>query len=336
MRGELRFLLTVLITGCGGAAGQCILKALRNAKDELRLIGSDADPYAAVFHLENSGLSKAYRLPYGDSQNYVSEVVALCRKENVDVIFPGTDGELMKLAASRKDLEKSGTKVIISPVESIKICRDKWLTFNHFSEALPIVRSALDENGVESALSFTGLPAVVKPRIGWGAKQVYKVRSAAEAQILIKEVSNPIVQTWLDGEEYTVDCLADRNGRVVCVVPRQRIKIFSGLSFEGVTVKNQKLIELGARIGAELPLYGPFNFQVKLVDGEPVIFEINPRFSGSGILTVRAGANIPLLAVRETSGCQIPSEVGFDEGIAFSRYFDEVVFKMLRETDYYA
>jgi carbamoyl-phosphate synthase large subunit len=325
------FLLTVLITGCGGAAGQCIVKALRNAQDELRLLGSDADPYAAVFHIEHSGLSKVYRLPYADSSNYVSEVIHLCKKENVDAIFPGTDGELMKLAAFREDLEKLGTKVVISPFESVKICRDKWLTYNHFSKFVPMVRSALAIGGIESALSFTGLPAAVKPRIGWGAKQVYKVRSAVEAEIFVREVSQPIVQTWLDGEEYTVDCLANKNGRVVCSVPRLRIKIFSGLSFEGVTVKNQKLIELGAKIAAAVPLYGPFNFQAKLVDGEPAIFEINPRFSGSGILTVKAGANIPLLAMQETCGYDIPSEVSFDEGVVFSRYFDEVIFRKALE-----
>jgi len=324
-------LLTILITGCGGAAGQGIVKALRNGPDSMRLIGSDADPYAAVFYLKNSGLRKVYCLPYGGSPNYLSEVIDLCRKENINAIFPGTDAELEKLAASREELAKCGAKVIISPFETIQICRDKWLTYNHFSKAVPIVRSALDEEGIESALSFTGLPAAVKPRIGWGAKQVYKVKSVSQAEILIKDISKPIIQTWLEGEEYTVDCLADKTGRVVCVVPRRRIKIFSGLSFEGVTVKDQKLIELGAKIAAEVPLYGPFNFQAKNVDGKPVIFEINPRFSGSGILTVKAGANIPLLAVQDAFGGKIPSEVGFDEGVVFSRYFDEVFFKKSEE-----
>ena len=157
---------------------------------------------------------------------------------------------------------------------------------------------------------------------------MFRVQSAAEASILIREIDGPIVQTWLDGEEYTVDCLADRNGRVVCTVPRLRMKIFSGLSFVGVTVKNQKLIELGAKIAAKTQIYGPFNFQAKMINGEPVIFEINPRFSGSGILTVKAGANIPLLAVQDACGSTIPSEVGFVEGVAFSRYFDNVIFKM--------
>jgi carbamoyl-phosphate synthase large subunit len=326
-------LLTVLITGCGGAAGQGIVKALRIQSDDLRLIGADADSYAGFFHLKDTGLSKAYCLPCSDRSNYISEVINLCRKETVDVVFPGSDAELMKLATHRENLEKFGTKVIVSTIESLTICRDKWLTYDRLKKAVPMVRSALADEGVEKALGFTGLPAVVKPRMGWGSKQVYKVQNNSQAKIILKEINNPIIQTWLDGEEYTVDCFADKTGKPVCVVPRRRIKIFHGLSFEGVTVRDIQLVNLGIKITAEIPIYGPFNFQAKIVDGKPLIFEINPRFAGSGILTVHAGANIPLLAVQEACGMKIPKDVEFEEGVVFSRVFDEVFFKIPKGRD---
>jgi carbamoyl-phosphate synthase large subunit len=325
---RLKILLTVLITGCGGAAGQGIVKALQIESNDLRLIGADADPYAGFFHLKDSGLSKGYCLPHADRPNYISEVIKLCRKENVDIIFPGSDSELTKIATHREDLEQLGTKVIVSTIESVMTCRDKWLTYSRLRKAVPVVRSALAEEGVGKALSFTGLPAVVKPRIGWGSKQVYKVQNTSQAKIILKEVNNPIIQTWLDGEEYTVDCFADKTGKPVCIVPRRRIKIFHGLSFEGVTVRDPQLVNLGIKIAAELPIYGPFNFQAKTVDGKPLIFEINPRFSGSGILTVHAGANIPFLAVQEACGMKIPNYVEFEEGVVFSRFFDEVFFQI--------
>jgi len=321
-------LLTVLITGCGGAAGQGIVKALRIGSNDLRLIGADADPYAGFFYLKDTGLSKAACLPFGDRSNYISEVTKLCRKEDVDVVFPGSDKELMKLATHREDLEELGTKVIVSTIESITTCRDKWLTYGRFKKAVPMVRSALPKEGIGKALGFTGLPAVVKPRIGWGSKQVYKVQNTSQTKAILKGISNPIIQTWLDGEEYTVDCFVNKMRKLVCVVPRRRIKIFHGLSFEGVTVRDPHLVNLGIKIAAEIPIYGPFNFQAKIVDGKPLIFEINPRFSGSGILTVHAGANIPLLAVREAYGLKIPTDVKFNVGIGFSRVFDEVFFKL--------
>jgi carbamoyl-phosphate synthase large subunit len=319
-------LVTVLVTGCGGAVGQCIVSALLDAIDSLRVIGCETDPYAAPFYLLNSGMSKVYHTSYGDSQGYIPELINLCRIENVDIVFPGTDVELPKLAASKKIFADNGVKVIVSPYETVEICRDKWLSYKHLSSKVPFVRSATGEDDLEGALNLTGIPAVLKPRVGWGSKQVYKVESVAETEILMKHFSKPLLQTWLEGEEYTVDCLADKKGKLVCAVPRLRLKIFSGLSFEGITVKNPKLIALGARITKELRFYGPFNFQAKFVNGEPVVFEINPRFSGGGILTVRSGANLPLLSVREACGNPLPDVVDFCEGIVFSRYFKEVVF----------
>jgi carbamoyl-phosphate synthase large subunit len=318
---------TVLVTGCGGAIGQGVIKALRLGSRKWRLIGSDSDRYAAVFHMKNTALRKTHLLPESSDPNYIPEITGLCRKEKVDVIFPCTDAELEKLAYARRDLMDRGTKIVISPQETIRICKDKWLTYQHLGKFLPIVKSALPEMGTGKAVQFTGLPAVIKPRIGWGSKQTFKLRSVKEAQILMKEIDKPIIQTCLEGEEYTVDCLVDRSGTAISVVPRRRIKIFSGLSFEGITVKDQKLIELGHKIIKYIHIYGPFNFQAKEIEGEPIIFEINPRFSGTGILAVKAGANIPFLAVREICGMKIPTNVCFEDGVFLSRYFDETIFK---------
>jgi carbamoyl-phosphate synthase large subunit len=307
--------------------GQGIVAALSSAADNLRLIGSETDPYAAPFYLKNSKLTKVFNTTYADSPDYVPQLIEICRKERVDVVFPGTDVELPKLAAGKEIFADCGAEVIVSPYETVEICRDKWLTFRHLGKTMPIVKSAVSEPDLEKALNVTGLPAVLKPRVGWGSRVVYKVESVSEAEILVKRVSNPVFQTWLEGEEYTVDCMTDKRGCIVCSVPRLRLKIFSGLSFEGITVKNPKLIELGYRIAEKLKFYGPFNFQAKLVDGKPVVFEINPRFSGGGILTVTAGANIPLLSVQEACGCRPLGKVDFEAGVVFSRYFSEVVFR---------
>ncbi|MEM2143837.1 MAG: ATP-grasp domain-containing protein [Candidatus Jordarchaeaceae archaeon] len=325
-------MLTVLITGCGGAIGTCVVKALKMDSMDLRLIGIDADPYAACFYLKGKGssLNKTYIVPWADHPKYISEVISICSRENVDVIFPCTDAELEVLSKYRAKLDDYGTKIVSSPIRTIRICRDKWQSYNRLNKHLPIVKSALPDNGIESAIKFTGLPATIKPRIGWGSKQTYKVNTVEEAQVMVNNVHKPVIQEWLEGEEYTVDGLTDRNGNIVCVVPRLRIKVFSGLSFQGMTVRDEKLIELGKEIAQHIKIIGPFNFQVRKSKGEAKIFEINPRFSGTGILSVKAGANIPLLAVKETCNMKIPANIDFKEGLMVSRYFEEVFFEKKR------
>jgi len=172
------------------------------------------------------------------------------------------------------------------------------------------------------------LPAIVKPRLGWGSRDIHKVKNVEEARIVISRIREPLIQTWMQGEEYTVDGLTDRYGKVICIVPRRRIKVLSGLSLQGITVRDKKLIELGEKITEYLKIVGPFNFQVIKIDGEPKIFEINPRFAGTGILSVKAGVNIPLLAVKEACNMRITTNIDFDEGLVVSRYFEEVFFNI--------
>jgi carbamoyl-phosphate synthase large subunit len=322
-------MITVLVTGCGGAIGASVVKALRMASRDLHIIGVDSDPYAACFHIESEKrlLNDAYIISRADHPTYISEIINLCRRKKVDVIFPCTDAELEKLSRSIAKINAFGIKVIISPPRTIKICRDKWLSYKYLNKYLPMVKSALPENGVEKAIKFTGLPAVIKPRLGWGASQIYKVNTAEEAKIISNSIQKPVIQEYVEGEEYTVDCLANIDGKIVCVVPRRRIKIYSGLSFQGITVRDEKIIELGSKMAQCIKFLGPFNFQVKKVDGKLKIFEINPRFSGTGILSVKAGANIPLLAVEMMCGVKIPDNISFNEGLIISRYFEEVFFK---------
>jgi carbamoyl-phosphate synthase large subunit len=323
-------MVTVLVTGCGGAVGLGVIKALRMGISDLRLIGVDSDPYAASFYSKSKEyrLSQSYLVPRADDPKFVRKIVDICRRENVDVIFPGTDAELEKLAISETKIAGYGTKIVISPLRTIRICRDKWLTYQHLNKHLPMVKSALPDGEIEKALEFTGLPAVVKPRLGWGSRHTYKINNLEEARIMINYVEKPIIQTWLEGEEYTVDGVTDRHGKPMCLVPRQRIKLLGGLSSEGVTVRDGSLIELGKKVTKHLKIIGPFNFQVKKVSGEPKIFEINPRFAGTGILTVKAGVNIPLIVLNEICDMKTPTSLDFIEGIAMSRYFEEAYFRI--------
>lgn len=306
-----------------------VIKALRMGSSSLHLIGVDEDPYAPSFYLKNEQyfLDKIYVVPKAEDPTYIPEIAKICHTENVNVIFPCTDPELERLSDSIDKVTDSGIKVIISPSNTIKICRDKWLAYDYLSRHLPMAKSALPELGIKKALQFTGLPAIVKPRKGWGSRQTVKIESVEEARSVVTRIPAPVIQTYLTGAEYTVDCLADRSGKVICIVPRRRVKILGGISFQGITVRYEALIELGKKVAKHLKFAGPFNFQVINNNEEPKIVEINPRFSGAGILSVMAGANIPYLALRGILNMKIPSKIDFEDGLFLSRYFGETYVK---------
>lgn len=49
-------MVTMLVTGCGGAVGLGVVRALRISSLKIRLIDVDADPYSACFYLKNKNL----------------------------------------------------------------------------------------------------------------------------------------------------------------------------------------------------------------------------------------------------------------------------------------
>ena len=52
------------------------------------------------------------------------------------------------------------------------------------------------------------------------------------------------------------------------------------------------------------------NIQCRIVNGEPVVFEINPRFSGGIPLTIAAGADFPRYLVDLALGRAVPPRIG--------------------------
>ncbi len=67
-------------------------------------------------------------VPRVDSPEYVATIAAICRREGVNVIFPLIDPDIPVLAAYRDELEATGARVAVVPMEAAAIAGDKWKT----------------------------------------------------------------------------------------------------------------------------------------------------------------------------------------------------------------
>jgi carbamoyl-phosphate synthase large subunit len=135
------------------------------------------------------------------------------------------------------------------------------------------------------------------------------------------------VSEYLPGEEYSVDCLANR-GDAVLIIPRIRRRIINGISVEGEFVKEENIIHYCSQIIKELHLHGNIGLQVKkAVDGRFLILEINPRVQGATSAALGAGINLPVLALKQELGVSIsPEETQVKWGTRFTRYWNEVFY----------
>ena len=99
-----------------------------------------------------------------------------------------------------------------------------------------------------------------------------------------------------------------------------------GESIKGAVVRDQELIELGARVMEALSVTGPATIQVfrdpQLGLG---ITDVNTRFGGAfpaPVFAALPGRSYPELIVRIARGEEIAPHVGeFTPGITFTRYY---------------
>ncbi len=139
---------------------------------------------------------------------------------------------------------------------------------------------------------------------------MFRASTPRELAFFLDYVPDPVVQEYLTGAEYTIDMLCDFRGRPLSVVPRERVVIRSGVIDRGRTSGDRSLIDVALACAGALDFVGAVNIQCRVADGRPVIFEINPRFSGGIPLTIAAGADFPRMLVELTLGRDVLPQIG--------------------------
>jgi carbamoyl-phosphate synthase large subunit len=273
--------LTVFVTGAGALVGQGVLRALRMSGRPMRIITGDPDHRAAGHWLGD----KAYRIPMAADPTFLDRVEEVIVRERVSVLLVGTDVELGIFGAARERLEAEyGIHVVVSPPHVVEIADDKWRTAKFLKESgFPYPRTALstDRGAVEQLIDSVGFPLFAKPRRGARSVGVGVVERRAEIDRLCAGTTEYVLQELLpEGSgEFTAGCLVT-GGRCGSVVVLRR-DLRDGNTYraysEGQTGYEGRIAQIAERLGA----YGPCNLQFRVTDGEPVVFEVNARFSGT-------------------------------------------------------
>ena len=126
---------------------------------------------------------------------------------------------------------------------------------------------------------------------------------------LAADNTNPMMlMEYLDGDERSVDCLAD-NGVLIAGVIRRK----STSAIAPQVIEQSPLILAQVQVLAKLlKLTGLFNVQFKDHDGKPFLLEINTRLSGRSYYATIAGCNLPYLAAQRFGNAVPVSNLVFD------------------------
>ncbi|MBI4566664.1 MAG: ATP-grasp domain-containing protein [Planctomycetes bacterium] len=281
---------TVLLTGAGGIVGQGILKSL--AGTPYRAMGADACELAAGLYASARGCL----LPKVEDPRYLDRLLEICIAENVRYVFPGLDMELPVLARAAARFREAGVVLIVSSAEVTDLADDKLETARFLeSHGFPAPRTVDLAEGEPGKL---GLPVVLKPRKGGARSQgVFVVTTQEELGYRLANIdrTNYVAQEYLEGDEYSCGSV-NFDGHCFGVMVMKRT-LRDGDTHKAFIIR-EPIIESHIRRVAEiLRPFGPCNFQLRLRQGTPYIFEINPRCSGGTCIRALAGFNEPLMTL---------------------------------------
>ena len=280
-------------------------------------VAADVNPLApALYRADRQAL-----VPRIGDEEYIPALRALVDKHHVRLIVPLTDLDQVTLAAAREDL---GALVLLPAEETVERLADKYLAHLLFEERGIASPPTWLPNGVPDDASF---PLLVKARNGFGSRHIYRAEDRVQLGFFLGYTPvDSIVQACLGGEEFSIDVFCDLDGRCLNAIPRTMIESKGGESIKGMTIRDERLIELARDVAERLQLVGPANIQCfREQDGSHYITDINPRFGGGFPLPLAAGGRYPELALALARGERPEPRLGdFREGILMTRFFSDL------------
>lgn len=333
MKPKLTIAVTALNAIDSPGPGIAVIRGLMEAESfDARIIGLSYDALEPGIYMHNH-IEKSYQIPYPSAGvdplmeriNYIHSI------EKIDLIIPNFDAELYSFIKLEDKLKALGISMFLPTLAQFEE-RHK-INLNAFGEKYninvpkgKIIHSTEAISKLQDDFSY---PVLVKGKY-YDATIAYndgQVKSAFN-KISAKWGLPIIIQKFIHGSEFNVTGLGDGNGDTIAAVPMRKQYITDkGKAWGGVTIANEKILEITNNFIRSTKWKGPFEFDLmRNSENEFYLLEINPRMPAWIYLAVGAGQNIPEAIVNLALGKKVLPFENYDVGKMFVRYaYDMIV-----------
>lgn len=285
----------ILITSAGRRVEliESFKEALNNSFPSSLVLTTDLNPsLSSACQISD----KYFQIEKITAESYISSILNICIKNQVGLVIPTIDTELLKLSEARKEFESHGISIVISEKCLIKKSRDKRKTSKLF-DFLDI------DNPKIYSISDLPIPCFCKPYDGSSSigAMIINHKSQLTDDILNNPKNMFMELISKDFTEYTIDGYYSKDGNLKCLVPRKRLEVRAGEVSKAITRKNFVYDYLLKRVKTLEGARGCITFQLFVNEETQSIkgLEINPRFGGGYPLAKSAGANYPQWLIEE-------------------------------------
>lgn len=295
------------------------------------------DGRGRVFVSNSDDLSPAFR--YADEHvitpliydvNYIDFLLEYCKKNEIKLLISLFDIDLYVLAKNKQRFKENGITVVVSRPDFIKICNDKWLTYNYLKDNdILTPKSYLSIDDVITALNNAELnfPLILKPRWGMGSLEIFTAENKEELLVFYKKIKNNIsnsylkyeskqdvdnsiiIQEKITGSEYGVDIINNLQGKYQSTVIRKKISMRSGETDIAEIIDNNAIKDITMKIAELSNHIGNLDMDILSDGNNYYVLEMNARFGGGYPFSHLAGVNLPLALIEWTLNNSIDESI---------------------------
>ncbi len=349
----------VLLTAVGCPGAGSIIELL---KPYYKLCGVDRDIDAYGFHLIPGEVVPDASL-HGP---YLGEIMRIIKTLHMKFVLPMSTNELLPLTSIKQFVKTTyDCTILVSSHDRLEAAIDKGLLYTYFNkfDFIPqfvVARTPQDLFKLPKQKLWAKTGFFVKPCRSNGSRGLYRIVSDSDAANYrldftnkpmpygllsfrefiarltsqgMDEVGGLLVSEFLEGREWSVDLISD-----VYTVTRIRDEIRSGICTKGHLDFDKKLIDISQQIVKKLGLQFNVNLQFIETNNGFKLLEINPRVSGTIVLSSQV-VNLPRLALLVAAGRlpilrrtgELPSDSAFTlsagvAGTCMTRHYKEIFY----------
>lgn len=286
----------VLVLNCGTLASTDINMALRDNK-EFEIWGASTNKNHGVYVYKNY----IDDIPNISDPNFIDILNKKIKEYDFKFILAPHEDLAVFL---QKNSDKINATIVCSKYETALLCRYKSKTYKKLEKYDFVPKTFKFEEVKE-------FPVFMKKDTDQGARHAYKIDNSEELANHVHD-EDMIICEYLPGEEVTVDCFTNKNGKLLFCNPRVADRILAGIDVHARRIELSEEIENIAKgINKEIEFRGYWFFQIKKdVNGKFKLLEIATRLPGAFSLSRCLDVNLPLLALKDFDGQDV--EVSFN------------------------
>ena len=302
---------------------------IKSLQGEHQLFGFSYDPNEPGNFMQM--LQKTYLMPYPSLgfEELKGRLEEIQEKEGIEAIIPNLDAELPLYIRYQDEINAMGIKLCLPTEENFELRNKNKLGV--LSEKLDLIYPQTHEVSTIAELEKIAMESEFPLMIKGNYYKAYKAHNLESAIEYFHQISNEwgfpvLVQEVVTGEEINLVGVADGKGTLTGAVAIKKLTTTDiGKIWTGITIHNEKLIQIAKEFVALTSWKGPFELECMINMNHIYMIEINPRFPAWLYFATSIGVNLPQMVVDIMSGKLVQPQLDYPANKMYVRFVDEIV-----------